>query len=629
MDSEPQEDTNPQLVTSADDSVSQTSSATAPDENDGWSYEESYSKEPTDSDASMPAESSTQTEQSSSENQANASQDTENKKFETELATAQDEIQATVASVTKSLKPKDLGKLVVKLDGQVQRSNTQIISPRLDNLEAQRADDLQLVGLPNDATARQIKVAFNKKMIDLRKLFDATSNKVDSSLQDTLNSLQEAFTRLRENNYQQTSKIVNALENQEKLLIKFEQEASVVRPLTSKEEEKIATLQEKTKDLTTRAKTSNDQALEIKEEFTAFIVDPRVDLALTKTQEIVANLTAANISRSLPELTSSITQTNTALQASSQKVTDATNIFVKLGYTGTFDDLEALKKFYRKNSLELHPDKQAGKTDEEKSENQEKFKELSDAYQILSNLDQIQTLVSAIKHQERLLIEFKNKVQEESIPLTEEQKTTVDTLEQKTISAQELRMLDMQQRFEAGTAESAKNVQEHSAALLVNFQNQIRKITEQTLEPSLTKLPDILNPSYFSFARRSSRVFKQGSIEDIVTSEIQDEIIDPYTTAIKDLYNPETVNAMIPDDQRALNNSYKKALDGYKEKLLKTLETYQKENSSNQKLTSLIKSLEVKLELKTEDLGYASWQKPEQKTSKYDSKTAQQKLTDL
>ena len=153
------------------------------------------------------------------------------------------------------------------------------------------------------------------------------------------------------------------------------------------------------------------------------IIDPRTEMKLQDIEKRISTIDPENIKQALPELIRSINQTNTALKASSQKVIDATNIFVSLGYTGKFDDLEALKKFYRKNSLELHPDKQAGKTDEEKNKNQEKFKEVSVAYEILSNTDEIQTLVSAIKHQERLLIEFKNKVEEENtaVPQTIEQ----------------------------------------------------------------------------------------------------------------------------------------------------------------------------------------------------------------
>lgn len=52
--------------------------------------------------------------------------------------------------------------------------------------------------------------------------------------------------------------------------------------------------------------------------------------------------------------------------------------------TATQDEL---KKAYRKLSMQYHPDRQAGKSDTEKKDAEEKFKEVSEAYSILSDKD--------------------------------------------------------------------------------------------------------------------------------------------------------------------------------------------------------------------------------------------------
>ena len=49
---------------------------------------------------------------------------------------------------------------------------------------------------------------------------------------------------------------------------------------------------------------------------------------------------------------------------------------------------EDIKKAYKKLVLKYHPDKQADKTDEEKKEAAEKFKEISEAYETLTNKNQ-------------------------------------------------------------------------------------------------------------------------------------------------------------------------------------------------------------------------------------------------
>lgn len=48
---------------------------------------------------------------------------------------------------------------------------------------------------------------------------------------------------------------------------------------------------------------------------------------------------------------------------------------------------DELKKAYRKKAIEFHPDRQQGKTDEEKKIAEDKFKEAAEAYDVLSNPD--------------------------------------------------------------------------------------------------------------------------------------------------------------------------------------------------------------------------------------------------
>lgn len=48
---------------------------------------------------------------------------------------------------------------------------------------------------------------------------------------------------------------------------------------------------------------------------------------------------------------------------------------------------DEIKKIYRKLSMQYHPDRQAGKTDAEKKQAEDKFKEISEAYAVLSDKD--------------------------------------------------------------------------------------------------------------------------------------------------------------------------------------------------------------------------------------------------
>ena len=46
---------------------------------------------------------------------------------------------------------------------------------------------------------------------------------------------------------------------------------------------------------------------------------------------------------------------------------------------------EEIKKAYKKMAIKYHPDKQTNKTEEEKKTYEEKFKEISEAYEVLTN----------------------------------------------------------------------------------------------------------------------------------------------------------------------------------------------------------------------------------------------------
>ena len=55
-----------------------------------------------------------------------------------------------------------------------------------------------------------------------------------------------------------------------------------------------------------------------------------------------------------------------------------------LGVSNDADD-DAIKKAYRKLAVQYHPDKQVGKTEAEKKNAEEKFKDINEAYQVLSD----------------------------------------------------------------------------------------------------------------------------------------------------------------------------------------------------------------------------------------------------
>lgn len=60
-----------------------------------------------------------------------------------------------------------------------------------------------------------------------------------------------------------------------------------------------------------------------------------------------------------------------------------------LGLSNDADD-DAIKKAYRKLAVQYHPDKQVGKTEAEKKNAEEKFKDINEAYQVLSDKEKRQ-----------------------------------------------------------------------------------------------------------------------------------------------------------------------------------------------------------------------------------------------
>ena len=60
------------------------------------------------------------------------------------------------------------------------------------------------------------------------------------------------------------------------------------------------------------------------------------------------------------------------------------NYYDILGVADTASQ-EEIKKAYKKMAIKYHPDKQTNKTEEEKKTYEEKFKEISEAYEVLTN----------------------------------------------------------------------------------------------------------------------------------------------------------------------------------------------------------------------------------------------------
>lgn len=61
-----------------------------------------------------------------------------------------------------------------------------------------------------------------------------------------------------------------------------------------------------------------------------------------------------------------------------------------------------IKKAYRKMALKYHPDKQSGCTEEERADAEAKFKELTDAYDVLSNPEKKQRYDSGADLEEEM-----------------------------------------------------------------------------------------------------------------------------------------------------------------------------------------------------------------------------------
>ena len=69
-----------------------------------------------------------------------------------------------------------------------------------------------------------------------------------------------------------------------------------------------------------------------------------------------------------------------------------------------------IKKAYRKAAMKYHPDKFANATDAEKKDAEEKFKEINEAYQVLSdnekNLNKVEQVLVVVSMQEALTLEI-------------------------------------------------------------------------------------------------------------------------------------------------------------------------------------------------------------------------------
>ena len=62
------------------------------------------------------------------------------------------------------------------------------------------------------------------------------------------------------------------------------------------------------------------------------------------------------------------------------------SLYNTLGISPNANEIE-IKKAYKKMAIKYHPDKQSNKSDEEKKEAEIKFKEIAEAYEILTNKD--------------------------------------------------------------------------------------------------------------------------------------------------------------------------------------------------------------------------------------------------
>lgn len=74
-----------------------------------------------------------------------------------------------------------------------------------------------------------------------------------------------------------------------------------------------------------------------------------------------------------------IKQAKVALKRAGRK-----DLYAILGVGPKADD-EEIRKAFKKSALKFHPDKQTGKSDEEKVESENKFKAVNEAYEILSD----------------------------------------------------------------------------------------------------------------------------------------------------------------------------------------------------------------------------------------------------
>ena len=94
------------------------------------------------------------------------------------------------------------------------------------------------------------------------------------------------------------------------------------------------------------------------------------------------------------EIKKKLKQAEVALKRAGRK-----DLYSILGVSQGADDDE-LRKAYRKMALKFHPDKQSGKSDEEKTEAESKFKEINEAYEVLSDKEKRERYDSGIDVQD-------------------------------------------------------------------------------------------------------------------------------------------------------------------------------------------------------------------------------------
>jgi hypothetical protein len=291
-----------------------------------------------------------------------------------------------------------------------------------------------------------------------------------------------------------------------------------------------------------------------------------------------------------------MTKTNSDLQRSVQKVTDAQEIFLKLGYTGKFDDLTALNRFFRRTSMDLSPNspKVIQLPDQEKEKAQQDFKKISAARDILTDREALQVLTAAVTNEQHLLDNAQEKLDQTTSFTKAVDKDKIATLKQKAAQLQEeladlLNLSDKNSDL-SGNPMTPKEQERVSEALLINFQNQARKVTEDMMRDLPNKMEPITD-----LAQQQTTIFQKFTESTLtaeqiaqkskaITDRIKKDIIDPYLKTLNLAYNPQALEEMIEVDQIAAENAYNKGIASIKNEIIKNLTA----NISNQALQDTI-----------------------------------------